>query len=60
MMLYNDIVILPTIKLIGVKVGCMEEEVTDYRDLEIEAETEDVESLREVELSREDADAWCD
>merc|ERR1719350_836811 len=57
MMLYNDIVILPTIKLIGVKVGCMEEEVTDYRDLEIEAETEDVESLREVELSREDADA---
>merc|ERR1712241_509130 len=38
MMLYNDIVILPTIKLIGVKVGCMEEEVTDYRDLEIEAE----------------------
>jgi len=57
MMLYNDIVILPTIKLIGIKVGCMEEEVTDYRDLEIEAETEDVESLREVELSREDADA---
>ena len=52
MMLYNDIIILPAIKMIGVKIGCMEAEVTEYRDLEVEAE--DSESHRDVQLSREE------
>ena len=55
MMLYNDILILPGIKFIGVKTGCMEDEVSEYRDLEVEAE--DGESHREVQLSREDDEA---
>ena len=55
MMLYNDIVILPAIKFIGIRMGFMEEEVTEYRDLEVEAE--DGESHREVQLSREDQEA---
>merc|ERR1719471_2471967 len=50
MMLYNDIIILPTIKLIAVKMGWMLPEVSEYRDLEVDAG--DIE--REVHLSKDD------
>jgi len=50
MMLYNDIIILPTIKFIGVKTGCIQPEVSEYRDLDVDAGEFD----REVTLSRED------
>jgi len=50
MMLYNYIIILPTIKFIGVKTGCIQPEVSEYRDLDVDAGEFD----REVTLSRED------
>ena len=46
---------LPAIKFIGIRMGFLEDEVTEYRDLEVEAE--DGESHREVQLSREDQEA---
>merc|ERR1719195_1608880 len=52
MMLYNDIIILPLIKLVGVKLGCLEPEASEYRDLEVEAE--DGQNHSEVHLSREE------
>ena len=52
MMLYNDIIILPAIKFILIKLGVMQPEVAAYRDLEVDAEPDEFE--REVTLSRED------
>merc|ERR1712142_339502 len=53
--LYNDIIILPTARLIGVKLGVIQREVADYRDL-----TEDIDAEgdgeRDVEISKEDDD----
>jgi len=55
MCLYNDIIILPTARLIGVKLGVIQPEVADYRDL-----TEDIDAEgdgeRDVEISKEDND----
>ena len=51
MMLYNDIIILPAIKFLLVKVGVVQPEDTSDRDLLVDAE-DDLE--REVQLSREE------
>ena len=49
MMLYNDIIILPTIKFLAIKVGLLQPEVAEYRDLEV-----DVGDLeREVQINNE-------
>ena len=50
MMLYNDIVILPVIRLIAIKLGVLQPEVAEYRDLEVD--TGDLD--REVHLSQEE------
>ena len=50
-MLYNDIIILPAIKFLLVKVGVVQPEDTNDRDLLVDAE-DDLE--REVQLSREE------
>ena len=50
MMLYNDIVILPLIRLIAIKLGVLQPEVAEYRDLEVD--TGDLD--REVHLSQEE------
>ena len=52
MMLYNDIIILPTIKLILSRVGVMQSQENNDRDPLVDAEQID----REVQLSREDDD----
>ena len=49
-MLYNDIVILPVIRLIAIKLGVLQPEVAEYRDLEVD--TGDLD--REVHLSQEE------
>ena len=36
MMLYNDIIILPSIKFLAIKVGLLHPEVAEYRDLEVD------------------------
>merc|ERR1712156_168117 len=41
MMLYNDIIILPGLKFLGIKLGLLEPEPEEYRNLEVEAEDED-------------------
>ena len=49
MMLYNDIIILPSIKFLAIKVGLLQPEVAEYRDLEV-----DVGDLeREVQINNE-------
>ena len=50
MMLYNDIVILPVIRLVAIKLGVLQPEVAEYRDLEVDVGDLD----REVHLSNED------
>lgn len=51
MMLYNDIVILPVIRLVAIKLGVLQPEVAEYRDLEVDT-TGDLD--REVHLSQEE------
>jgi len=52
MCLYNDIIILPVVRVIAIKLGLMEAEVSEYRDLTEEVDSEDVE--REVQLTKEE------
>merc|ERR1719431_1843535 len=52
MCLYNDILILPVIRRIAIKLGLMEAEVAEYRDLTEEVDSGDVE--REVHLTKEE------
>jgi len=52
MCLYNDIIILPTTRLVATKLGLMQSEVAEYRDLTEEVDTGDVE--REVQLTKDD------
>merc|ERR1719430_860480 len=52
MCLYNDILILPLIRRIAIKLGLMEAEVAEYRDLTEEVDSGDVE--REVHLTKEE------
>jgi len=50
MMLYNDIIILPLFKLVAIRLGLLQPEVSEYRDLEVDAGGLD----REVRLSNEE------
>jgi len=52
MCLYNDIIILPTARLIATKLGLMQSEVAEYRDLTEEVDTGDVE--RKVQITKDD------
>jgi len=52
MCLYNDILILPVARRIAIKLGLMEAEVAEYRDLTEEVDSGDAE--REVHISKED------
>jgi len=52
MCLYNDILILPTVRLVATKLGLMDGEVAEYRDLTEEVDSGDVE--REVQITREE------
>lgn len=52
MCLYNDILFLPTVRLVGVKLGLMDGEVAEYRDLTEEVDSGDVE--REVQITKEE------
>merc|ERR1711934_603441 len=50
MMLYNDIIILPTIKFLAIKVGLLHPEVAEYRDLEVDVGDQE----REVHINNEE------
>jgi len=50
MMLYNDIIILPTIKFLAIKVGLLQPEVAEYRDLEVDVGDQE----REVHINHEE------
>jgi len=52
MCLYNDIIILPTARLVATKLGLMQSDVAEYRDLTEEVDTGDIE--REVQLTKDD------
>jgi len=52
MCLYNDIIILPTARVLGVKLGLIQPEVADYRDLSEDADSDDIE--REVHITKEE------
>merc|ERR1712142_475441 len=52
MCLYNDILILPVARRIAIKLGLMEAEVAEYRDLTEEVDSGD--AKREVHISKED------
>jgi len=52
MCLYNDIILLPVIRKIAIKLGLMEAEVAEYRDLTEEVDSGDIE--REVHLTKEE------
>jgi len=54
MCLYNDIILLPTVRLVATKLGMMEAEVAEYRDLIEEVDSGDVE--REVHITKEEED----
>ena len=48
-MLYNDIIILPSIKFLAIKVGLLQPEVAEYRDLEVDVGDQE----REVHIDNE-------
>jgi len=50
MMLYNDIIILPTIRFLAIKVGLLQPEVAEYRDLEVDVGDHE----REVHINNEE------
>ena len=50
MMLYNDIIILPTIKFLAIKLGLLQPEVAEYRDLEVDVGDQE----REVHINNEE------
>ena len=52
MCLYNDIIILPTARLVATKLGLMQSEVAEYRDLTEEVDAGDIE--RDVQLTKDD------
>jgi len=52
MCLYNDILILPTIRLVGTKLGLIDGEVAEYRDLTEDVDTADAE--RALQITKEE------
>merc|ERR1719402_1651194 len=52
MCLYNDIIILPILRMVGRKFGCVEGEVVEYRDLNEEEVIDSGDAEREIQITK--------